>query len=407
MDLVFDKVLAVLVAVNVVVIFVYLQYQGQEANKSLALETQSWKYADVIFAWMDYFFCVVFSAEIVLRLYIEGLTYFKSFFNILDSIVVPTMGLNILLEDVGPDLSVVRTFRILRIVCAFRVVRTVSHFQHLRILWNTIAGSVASFLYSMAIMFVFMLMLAILLAQTLHGFILNEKNDLSTRQMANRYFGDGLKSLWTVFELTFSGCWPAYVRPLVEDVHWMYAPLFALYVSSVIFAMTRVISALFLKETISQASADTEMMVRERAKATGRMEKSLVALFHTADRNGDGVLSEEEFVEVLSNEKIKLWLGMLGVDGGDPRDLFHTLAGEHGGGLPCDSFVYNIKRVKGEARAQDLIPVVNDCKQILRLCERTVNSFQNLELKLDGELPYQGLRDYAACGASHRKYMSL
>jgi len=405
LNTVFDKLLPVLMVANLVVIFCYLQYKGQETNKSLGLESQSWVHAELVFWVMDHFFCDVFLIELALRLYVERCAFFKSFFNIVDAVVVPAMAANLFLDGMGPNLAFVRTLRLLRIVCAFRVVRTLAHFQQLRVLLNTVAGSVVPFVYSMAIMFVFMLMLAILLTQTLHDFIVNDANDLETRQTVNRYFGDGVKSLWTVFELTFSGCWPAYARLLVEDVYWLYAPLFAVYVTTVIFAMTRIISALFLKETMSQASSDTESMVRERAKATSNMEKNLVALFATADTDGDGLLTEEEFAQVLENENIKLFLGMLGVDGSDAHDLYHTLAGDHVGGLPCDSFVYSVKRVKGEARAQDLIPVVNDCKQILRFCERTLDSLQSLELKFNDR--YNGLRATAEGNAAVSKYMSL
>jgi len=265
-------------------------------------------------------------------------------------------------------------------------------------MWKTIAASLRSFVCSMAAMFVCMLMLAILLAQMLHEFILDESNDLSTRQWANRHYGDGLKSLWTVFELTFSGCWPNYVRPLVEDVHWLYAVPFTVYVTSVIFAMTRIISALFVKETLAQASADTEMMVMERAKATKTIEQNMHALFQTADTNGDGLLTKDEFTKVLSNEKIKLWLGMLGVNAADAYSLYQTLACDHAEGISCDSFIYSIKRLKGEARAQDLIPLVNDCKQILRLCEQTWKSCSKLEAKhVDAQpsVPPLQLRDTA------------
>jgi len=291
------------------------------------------------------------------------------------------MTIDALLGDLGPDLSFARTTRVLRVIRALQLVRSLSHFRHLRILWNAIASSVAPFIYSMTVMFIFMVMLAILLAQTLQHFTLDESNSMAHRQWVYQHYGDGLRSLWTVFEFTFSGCWPNYVRPLVEDVSVVYAPIFAVYVTVVIFAMSRIISALFLKETLQHASTDTEMMVRDRSKATGNMEKNLIALFRTADTDKDGLLTQEEFSAILSHENIKLWLAMLGVDGSDASGLYEQLGGDVRG-LPCDSFVYGVKRLKGEARAQDLIPLVNDCKKILMLCEQSRDAWSKLQMQL-------------------------
>mmetsp|Transcript_34482 Transcript_34482/g.68059 ORF Transcript_34482/g.68059 Transcript_34482/m.68059 type:complete len:122 (-) Transcript_34482:6-371(-) len=108
------------------------------------------------------------------------------------------------------------------------------------------------------------------------------------------------------------------------------------------------------------------------------MERNLLALFHSADGDGNGSVSESEFCKILAHDKVKLWLGKLGIDGGDPISLYQQLAGGHDE-LACEAFVYGIKRLKGEARAQDLIPVVNDCKRILKICEQMQNSCGSLE----------------------------
>jgi len=394
MQSVFDRVLGFLILASTVLTFAQLHDQSQEVRESLGLETMSWAHANLIFSVLAYFFCAVFLTELALRVYVERLAFFRNCFNLLDLIVVPLMAMDAVLGNIGLDLSIARTVRVLRVIRSIQLVRSLAHFRHLRILWNTIAASVEPFIYSMTIMFVFMVMLAILLAQTLQHFSLDESNNMAHRQWVYKHYGDGLKSIWTVFELTFSGCWPTYVRPLVEHVSAVYAPIFAVYVTVVIFAMSRIISAMLLKETLQQASSDTEMMVRDRAKATGNMEKNLIALFRTADVDNDGLLTEEEFSAILSHENIQLWLGMLGIDGNDASGLYKQLGGDVEG-LPCDSFVYNVKRLKGEARAQDLIPLVNDCKQILRLCEESRNAWSNIHCKLRTQLPQVGGHHFA------------
>merc|ERR1712045_835217 len=107
---------------------------------------------------------------------------------------------------------------------------------------------------------------ACILSQTLHKFIVDDIEDKEIRIWVNKMYGSALKSLYTMFELTFSGCWPNYARPLIEDVSGYYALFFVAYVVAIIFVLTRIVSALFLKETFYQATAASEIMVREKKK---------------------------------------------------------------------------------------------------------------------------------------------
>jgi len=277
-------------------------------------------------------------------------------------------------------MSFLRVLNFYRMIRAMRVIRTIGHFRHLRILWKTIAASLWSVMYSMIVMLVFLVILALFLTQALHSFIVDDSADLDHRQWVNMMYGDGVKSIWTVFEMTFSGCWPNYARPIVEEVSWLYTFVFAIYVCLVVFAMTKIVAALFLKETLQQASEDTDLVVREREKNNRGLEKDLLALFRAADKDGDGFLTEEELCNVFSNTRMKLWLGKMGIDASDPQALFRQLDTTCTNAIPVDAFVYGLKRLKGESRAQDLVPVTNDCKRILLYCEQMHKSFAKVEL---------------------------
>lgn len=61
-----------------------------------------------------------------------------------------------------------------------------------------------------------------------------------------RYFGTPSRSLWTVFEITFGGGWQQYARPLVEEVSVFWAVFFVFYIAGVVFAMFKIITALFV-----------------------------------------------------------------------------------------------------------------------------------------------------------------
>merc|ERR1712008_99398 len=166
---------------------------------------------------------------------------------------------------------------------------------------------------------------AIFLCQMLHDFIIDEHNDLATRIWINRMYGSGHRAIYTVFEMTFSGCWPNYVRPVIEDVSPFYAIFFVSYIAVIFFGLIRVISALFLKETLAQASHDTETMVWERQRNSQKLKGELEDLFDEADVTGDGSMALEELEALLSHPKVVLWLRELGIVAEDAHALFGIL----------------------------------------------------------------------------------
>ena len=54
---------------------------------------------------------------------------------------------------------------------------------------------------------------------------------MEIRFWVNRMYGTSAKAVYTLFEVTLSGCWPTYARPLIEEVSWLYAIFFILYVA--------------------------------------------------------------------------------------------------------------------------------------------------------------------------------
>merc|ERR1712190_45694 len=102
-----------------------------------------------------------------------------------------------------------------------------------------------------------------------------------------------------MFEVTFSGGWPVYARRLVEDVNPWYMVYFVVYVSLVVFAMIRIITALFLKETLETAAADEEKMLAETLREKEKYAKKLRRLFAAVDNAGTGKVTLAEFKTVL------------------------------------------------------------------------------------------------------------
>merc|ERR1712232_821559 len=111
-----------------------------------------------------------------------------------------------------------RFVRLLKAFRALRVVRTVGLFSELRVLLYTIYSSSRSLLTSMMLLGIMMLVYGILMCQFLQDVIRDETADYNLRMWAYKHYGSALRATYTMFELTMSGCWPQYVRVLIEQV---------------------------------------------------------------------------------------------------------------------------------------------------------------------------------------------
>jgi len=201
--------------------------------------------------------------------------------------------------------------------------------------------------WSMFVLAGFQLMASLLLCQLLQEYIENDENDIEVRLWAYRYYGTSFRALYTMFEMTMSGCWPTYVRPIVEQVSVFYAIFFVLYISLVVFAVIRVISALFLKQTLCAAEADTVMVLEATRHKRAAYAAKIEELFREADTDGKGIVTWDDFNRLLSVDEVKTWLSALEIDVHEGRTLFHLLDRDGTGGISLRDFIEAIFEWQG------------------------------------------------------------
>jgi len=219
-----------------------------------------------------------------------------------------------------------------------------------------------------------------MLVQSLHAFIMDEEEDLEARIWVNRMYGSGGKSLYTFFEITYSGGWPAKVRPLVEDVGPGYAVFFLFYICGVVFAIIRIISAMFLKDTLAEAAKDERWAVQQREEDKMRTARKIKELFTHADSSGDGSVSAEEFREIFKDSKTRTWCELMDLDVSDVDGLFHLLD-DGDGVLRYNEFVDGMLRMKGPASTRDVLTLTRESQKIVAECRRLRSLLVDLHLR--------------------------
>jgi len=212
--------------------------------------------------------------------------------------------------------------------------------------------------------------------------MMNESIDRGLRIWLYRHYGDGLLGTYTLFEVTLAGCWPNYLRPLIQHVSGYYAFFTFVYISMVVFAVIRIITAIFLKETLQVASNDQEEMIHEQMKKKQSYLHKLESIFKAVDTSGDGQLELDELEAILSHPTIRTWLSVLELEVHDAKALFRLL--DNGdGAVTYGEFLKGVMRLKGQARSIDVVAIMHSTDQTLqtvKVLQNQMNEIQSVVL---------------------------
>eukprot|EP00434_Breviolum_minutum_P020199 symbB.v1.2.017812.t1/scaffold1395.1/size121899/4 len=220
----------------------------------------------------------------------------------------------------------------------------------------------------MVLLFMLKIGFALVMAQALQGFVLDDNANMDTRLEVNNLYGSFSKALYTTFEITHSGSWPSRVRPVIEKVSPWYSIPFLAYITLVVFAVIRIVTALFLKETLASAANDADMQMDELRGKSKDYQRKLEELFRAADTDDNGTLSATEFVEAMSLPSVQHYMQVLEVKIQDCRPLFDILD-DGDGRITIPEFCKGLMQLKGQARALDIVMLQRENKKVLLECQ--------------------------------------
>jgi len=256
----------------------------------------------------------------------------------------------------------VRLFRLFRIIKIFRFMNTV---EELRILLRTLSQSAGSLIWSMVLIGVIIIAAGVLMAQLLLGYIEDESADSQTRKWVYKQYGSAARATYTMFEGAFTAAWTRNAEPLIEEVWYGYAAFYVVYVVMINFAMIRVISALFLKQTMQVASHDADKRAIDKMQERAKFMKEVQDFFELMDESGDGVLDEAEFNNMLRQPKVQVLFEMLELSEAEAKMLFEVLSGDEGV-VDYREFLDGAMKMKHSSRAVESVQVLHEVTVLQR-----------------------------------------
>jgi voltage-gated sodium channel len=361
----FDLLMGVVILANAFVMSIQLEYEGTITASGLGLsaDTNDWPSAKSAFFVLQHLFTLIFVFEIIARVFIWGLRYYRSIVNLfdlgiviislLDLYVLPWAGVSL------PNVTFLRLLRLVMLARVLRMVRVFSVFRHLRVLIHSIISSIGALMWSMLFLSLVHLITSILMTQSLQSWLNDPANDLDTKMFVYNRFGTFFRSCITLFEMTLApGTWAKIGRVLIYDVNPIYVVFFSIYVPVVTFGITRVMTALFLRETFAAANSDKDMVLEEQIRGKKVQKENLQALFSKIDLDGTGRIKLDELQKALKDPRSATWMQILDVDVYEVVQLFQLLDKDGDGMVTFDEFSKGIMRLRGGAKSIDLISVL-------------------------------------------------
>jgi len=319
-------------------------------------------HATVMF-WFELVFNAFYTFELGMKLACLGKDFFigsEAGWNSFDLIVVLSTLFGLVNPNSsGANMAFLRLLRIAKqVLKATRLVLVVQHFRELRVLMLSMARSYVSFLTGMAALFLFMYMVAIVLVQGVASYLVNTPRvDISktTESSALKFWGSLPSALLTLFQaVSGGGPWRDCLQPLTE-AGVFYISLFLLYISVLVFALTKVLTGVFVQQAKEATEHDKASII----------ESNLRTFFKGIDEDKSGYISKEEFSSHILDTQVNAYFSLLQMSTHDADKLFALIDRENYNKVEIEEFIDGCKRFKGYAKSIDMAALTSQVSDLL------------------------------------------
>lgn len=340
-----------------------------------------------IFQLCDWFFCIVFSLELCVRILAARWRFFCSatkWWNMFDLLLVVMQIFDLSLQAMslsqdsssaaGGGYSSMRILRVLRLVRIVRLVRVLRLIGELRMMVLCILNSLRSLVWTVILLLLMIYVIAVYLTQLVCDHRADKFLRLGTEEGGEalvKFFGSLCRSILTLYQAMSGGIsWNDAVVPLVNEITPLLGLVFSLYVAFALLAIMNVVTAVFVESALQSAKKDTDVYIVH----------SVHDAFMQADIDMDMCVSIHEFESLLETPQLRDTLRTIDIDKDSAIELFHLLDTDFQGRVSVRSIVETCIKSHGNARSIDLITLMSENRRQvfqwssqMRGLERSVN----------------------------------
>jgi len=360
----FETLCALIIFACTLTMAVEIQYNGLGLGYDLSMPNYvnskevAMPGAGTAFRILEVVYNLCFIVELLLRLVVGRLRALRSLWIWFDAILVFLGWVDYFgAFVVGMEPAMLRVLRLARVLRLVKLLKSTRMFETLFLLIRSLQSSRGALAWSFALMWSVQFAAGLALCQLLSGFIADEDGNAEARRQVFRYFGTFSHAILTMFEITL-GNWVVPCRLLYNSVSEWYGLFFIVYRGCLMFALVKVITAVFVAETTRATQSDDELTLQKRTRAMEVNGRKLREVFRELDVSGNGYLTREEFEPIISDGIMKAWLATIGIDTCELEHLFSILDTSDGG-VSLDEFISGMTRIKGPAKSVDVLKMMN------------------------------------------------
>lgn len=337
------------------------------------------------------FFNVFYLIELVMKLLVFRLKFFTgedSGWNIFDFALVCSGVLNLIMDEMlsgaSIDLKWLRLLRLLKMMKMLRVVRVMHMFTELRLMVSAIKSSGGTLLWLIVLLGITFFIFGMCFLQGLTAFL----NEATSDSMSEEQFKD-IQDNWSTVDVTmltlFASItggrpWMATVEPLALAGS-LYHSLFLLYMAFSLFAISNVVTGIFVDACLKLATSDYDSLVQEVIERDKLNSNRLKEIFLGMDENGDGTFTYSELCDKLGDPKVRAFFTAFQVEADDAKRVYKMIDRGHDHGVSVDDFLHGCIKLKGTAKSIDMFCLMKETTDQLE----HMNHFMNFaEESFDG-----------------------
>lgn len=336
-----------------------------------------------IFQLLETFFCVCFSFELGVRLFVWQCQFFYHKdnwkWNLFDMIVVTVQVVEEVIgfvynpiwiqtggmekEGLQTNFTALRIMRILRVIRIVRLVRILRLINELRTLVNSIVGTLKSLIWTCMLIFLMIYIVGVYLTQV----VTEARVDLQDSTRAEDksldatfvlYYGTLTQSLLSLYQSISNGIdWAVMVSPLTDHIHPMLGLMFVAYIVFSTLAVFNVVTGVFVETALASAKEDKDVY----------MVNHLRNIFMSSDANRDGTIDWEEFESQLDNKQFREYFKAIDVDISEARGIFRLLDASDTGQIDAEEFLSGCLRLKGAAKSLDMNILLRETRRMSQM----------------------------------------
>jgi len=365
----FELFFGFLIVFNTLILTLQVQYNGFDLGYSLDYgryerpAKKVWPGASLSWDFFNYFFGILFTVELVLKILGLRRDFLRDKWNWFDSAIVFAWYIELFdVINLPIDSSVIRIFRLARLLRLLRLVRKLQGFDSLYLMTTALKGSGSILLWAVMLLGAIQVFCALALNQILNMAYFEKDTSnmsqadlddyLSDRKQVFVYFGTFSRSLLSCFEMTV-GNWVPIARLLVEKVSEWFMVVSLAHKMMIGYAMIGIINGVFIQETFKVAATDDLLMVQRKANASKNHGKKMRRLFG-AVAGADGCITKKQFKKMVKEPYVSQWLSAMEFDVRDADGVFDLVDTSGDGEVSLDELGKGIAKLKGPARSLDL-----------------------------------------------------